>query len=610
MNKISVYILFIVIALLEYSPVNGQSSAARSAIMKMEPVGKSNPDSKDANWRPILTSKCEEHEPLVPDHEKLEQIKADKALLKKLNPSTSKEAGISATTPIVGSNWQGNTNTGYSPMDNSIAISDGGIIVSVANNSLLVTDINGSVLYFNDIATFFNDPSITTVCDPVVIYDRPQDKFIFFFQECSGNSSNTHICICFSQTNNPASGGWWNYKLTGDPQNLGVWFDYPKMAVSDDELFITGNMFNNSGVFNQAFIYQIEKNPAYTGSNINWNYWYNINNSPFTLLPGGNGFGQQSGTGCWFVATTSAGASNIKVYHITGNIASSPTMTDNIVSTTNYSPAADADQLGTTCKLDNGDCRALSGFVLNGIFHFVFQSDAGQGWNGINYNRLNLTTLTNSSTILGQPGAYDLSYPSVSAFSNSVNDKSVMIGFGRSSATIFPEIRVVNCDNNMSWSSDVLVHSSSSFVSFTSTTTERWGDYTGICRKNNSPNPSVWMLGMFGNNSNTWDSWVAEVHASGTGLSNADNNMTATIYPNPAIDIFSFYFNLPQQMKIRVQLTDESGKLVKELFTGNAHAGENSFSFNAGMLSAGTYIISVINDEKALLHKKLSISSH
>lgn len=585
-----------------------QSAATRSQVMTIQPVGPSNPVSKDAYWRPVLTNKCVEREPRVPDYEKLEQLKAEKALQKKNTLLNTKEDGNAASTPIVGSNWLGNTNTGYSPMDNNIAVSDGGIIVSVANNSLLVTDINGTVLYFNDIVTFFNDPQITSVCDPVVLYDRPQDKFIFFFQECSGNSSNTHICICYSQTNNPASGGWWNYKLTGDPQGLGVWFDYPKMAISNDELFITGNMFSNAGVFNQAFVYQIEKNPGYTGGNINWNYWYNINNSPFTLLPGGNGYGQSPGTGCWFVATSAAGASAIKVYHITGNIASSPSMTDNLVSTTAYSPAADADQLGTTCKLDNGDCRTLSGFVLNGIFHFVFHSDAGQGWNGINYNRLNLTTLTNTSSIFGQPGQFDLSYPSVAALSTSSSDKSVMVGYGRSSSTIFPEIRAVNCDNNMSWSNSTLVHSSTSYVSFTSSSTERWGDYTGMCRKHNSPTPSVWMLGMFGNSSHTWDSWVAEVHGSGTGIEETNGEAQAKIFPNPAIDIFTFDIALNHAQPIRVALTDESGKLVKELYSGKAPAGENSFSFNSGMLSAGTYLITVSNDEKIFIRKKLSVS--
>ncbi|MFN8155032.1 MAG: T9SS type A sorting domain-containing protein [Bacteroidia bacterium] len=603
-KPISLSLIFVL--LMHYSGF-GQSATTRSQVMTLQPVGVSNPVSKDAHWRPILTNKCVEREPRVPDHDKLERLKAEKARQKYAAGTSSREVGMVASAPVVGSNWLGNTNTGYSPMDNSIAISDGGIIVSVANNSLLVTDITGTVLYFNDIVTFFNDPGITSVCDPVVLYDRPQDKFIFFFQECSGNSSNTHICICFSQTNNPASGGWWNYKLTGDPQGAGVWFDYPKMAVSNDELFITGNMFSNAGVFSQALVFQIEKNPGYTGGNINWNYWFNINNNPFTLLPGGNGFGQSPGTGCWFVATSAAGASDIKVYHITGNISSTPSMTDNLVSTTAYSPAADADQLGTSCKLDNGDCRALSGFVLNGIFHFVFHSDAGQGWNGINYNRLNLTTLTNTSSIFGQAGQFDLSYPAVASLSTSTSDKSVMIGFGRSSSTIFPEIRAVNCDNNMNWSTSSLVHSSTGYVSFTSSSTERWGDYTGMCRKHNSATPSVWMLGMFGNSSHTWDSWVAEVHGSTTGIEETNGEATAKIFPNPAIDIFSFDVALNQPQVIRIMLSDETGRLVKELYSGKAPAGENSFSFNSGMLSAGTYLISVSNDEKIFIRKKLVV---
>ena len=108
-------------------------------------------------------------------------------------------------------------------MDNSVAISNGGKIISVANNSIEFYNTNGAMTYTNTIDAFFNDPTITNVCDPVVIYDSGADKFIFFAQECSGNSSNSHILICFSQTNDP-NGNWWNYKLNGDPANNNTWF--------------------------------------------------------------------------------------------------------------------------------------------------------------------------------------------------------------------------------------------------------------------------------------------------------------------------------------------------------------------------------------------------
>ncbi|MBK6820752.1 MAG: hypothetical protein IPG85_14685 [Bacteroidetes bacterium] len=53
---------------------------------------------------------------------------------------------------------------------------------------------------------------------------------------------------------------------------------------------------------------------------------------------------------------------------------------------------------------------------MNGKLHFTFHSDIGNGWNGINYNRLTVSSLTNQSTTFGLSGSYDYSYPSVASF--------------------------------------------------------------------------------------------------------------------------------------------------------------------------------------------------
>ena len=145
-----------------------------------------------------------------------------------------------------------------SPMDNSIAISDDGLIVSVANTTIQFKTTGGGTFYSNSIIDFIDDPSISYVCDPVVNYDPEEDRFIFFAQECSGNSSNSHLIIMFSETNDPDE-GWNYYKITGNPLGDNSWFDYPKLAISDTELFISGNLFYNGGGFNQSVVYQMEK---------------------------------------------------------------------------------------------------------------------------------------------------------------------------------------------------------------------------------------------------------------------------------------------------------------------------------------------------------------
>ncbi len=575
-------------------------------------LGEITPVSIDLSWKPVLSNISIEHHSEF--DQQLELIKRQKTQLKLNNlfqPDEENSSLRGGGSPTVGSNFPGNANTGTSPLDNSIAISNGGRIVSVANASIEFYNTNGSMTFSNKIDVFFNDATITHICDPVVIYDSGADKFIFFAQECSGSPDNTNLLICFSKSNNP-NGGWWKYKLTGDPTGSSTWFDYPKIAVSTNELYITGNSFSQSGNFREALIYQIEKNNGFVGGNINWQYWNDIDGAPFTLLP--VSYGQQGnyGPGCYLVATESSGTSAIELYDLTDDMSSSNEQLNHYtISTAAYSPAGDGLQFGTSTGLDNGDCRALSGFYLNGIIHFVFHSDYSNGYNGINYNRLDVNSQTDAHSMFGLDG-YEYSYPAVASFASNENDKSVMIGFGRTASSIYPEIRVVFCDNNMNWGSSSLVRLGNGYSDYTASggDTERWGDYTGIHRKHNNSSPTVWMSGMYGTTSNEWATWIAEITSSGsmTGIETVDKNRKINIYPNPAYQEFKTEFELAANAKITISIYDNQGKLVKSLFNGFGISGKNQFTFNASNLQPGTYIISINSNNHLLKNEKIIIT--
>ncbi len=586
-------------------------SATKSEKLTTEKVGEANMSSTDLKWRPILTKKVISLEPETPGKEVIEALKAQKLILKQQsqNKNFDNEMSTQSVTPIVGTNYLGNVNSGSSPMDNHLAISNGGWIVSVANSTIEFDNMSGSTIYYNDIVTFMNDPLITSVCDPYVLYDKIADRFIFFCQT-SPVDANSKIMVCFSKTNDPNS-GWWVYKLTGNPLSVSEGFDYPKLAISNNELYITGNLFfEPSGTFDQAILYQIQKSGGYSGGTLNWQYWTGIAGSPFTLVPVGSGQGLSFGPGCYMVATSSAGASTVKLYDLTDDMTGSPVLNYYSVSTTAYSPAADASQLGTPCLLDNGDCRSLSGFYLNGIIHFVFQSDIGSGWNGINYNRLTVGTLTNVSSTFGSSGSFDYSYPSVVSFATAATDKSVMIGFGRSSSAIYPEVRVVNCDNAMGWSGSTFVKSNSYVNCFGSATVQRWGDYTGTARKHNSASPSIWMNGMYGNASKEWDTWVAEIHTTpGAGIVENQKLNDLKVYPNPIIETFSIEFSLSVAENIEIGIFDITGKMVKEIYKGKGQQGINVFSFNKSNLAVGTYFLTIKNYSNTIKNEKIIIAN-
>ena len=483
--------------------------------------GISNPHGIDLKWRPILTKKTTESENEGPNQNYIDSVKAYKLLLKQEYESRHQGNGDRTTTvlPVVGTNFLGHAPDGYQPLDNSVAISNGGIIVSVENNIIDYYNTSGTLLNEIGMVSLLSAYSPYSVCDPVVIYDPAYDRFIFFCQEINsaGLFNNNRIFICFSKSNNPNVGGWWTYELTGDPTGTGDGFDYPKLAINDSELFITGNLFTEpAGIFHQAVVFQLDKLAGYTGATLNGVNWTGISGSPFTILPVSWGQNGDLTTGMWMVSTLNGGGSTINEYTIVGNWCCSPSMYYSSVPTTPYTLSANALQLGTSCKLKTNDCRALSGFILDSTLHFVFHSDYGSGFTGINYNRLNVVTLTNTSVLGGALG-YDFAYPSVASFATVPYDNSVMIGFGLSGSSIYPQICVINNDNAMSWSSYTTVHSSSTFIQYVSgDTLNRWGDYTGMSRLNSGTSPQVWMNGMFANTSNAWQTWIAQIYNSGT----------------------------------------------------------------------------------------------
>lgn len=587
--------------------------AKKSEKFEAEFIGERHPVSADLEWVPTLNAKVDRIKHATYADLMVDSIKAAKQSMKLAmagimggdEDGDNEEHGGYA--PIVTEDFNGNFNSGSSPLDNSMAISNDGIIVTVANTTIMYKTEAGGTTFNSSLLAFIDDPAIDYVCDPVVLYDAEEDRFIFFAQECTGSSVNSRLLIMFSQTNDP-NDGWYYYKLTGNPNSDGSWFDYPKVGISSEDLFITGNLFTDGGSFNESVIYQMDKHDGYAGASLTWQYWNDIPGFPFTILPVSSGNEFNYGPGIFCVATTPFSGTSIKFYDITDEIDGDPSLNYYSVGTDYYEVAADAYQQGTDCRLDIGDCRALSGFYMNGTVHFVYQSDVGSSWNGINYNRLDVAELSNDSQKFGDPGTQDYSYPAVSWFGLSPSDKSVMIGFGSVSSSDYPQISAVHCNDAGEWSDVTMVYEGSSYASYTSPTNERWGDYSGSCRKHYAPEPTVWISGAYANNTNRWQTRIAELTGEYVAsVDESENNADLMVAPNPVVDAFTLYFDLNEMTDLQIEIIDMNGKIVKELYSGEGKAGHNQFTFNKAMLSQGIYFLQVKSSTTTIANEKIII---
>lgn len=550
----------------------------------------------------------------------VEIIKQQKTQLKLQTPFNPEGTEVplrktQANEPIKNREFSGNSFDGSYPNDNNIAISQNGYIISVINSKINFYNTNGQLIDSQSLSDFANNPNLTSMhYDPVCVYDPSANRFIVAHLHGTVESESK-VIVAFSKSENPAN-GFWVYTLNGNVGNRG-WFDYPKIAISNNDVFITGNLFNSSDVFQEPTILQIPKSPGYNGSTLNYTSWLDITdgdgNTPFTLLPLSGGYGNY-GPGIYLVSTRSSSGSKVQLYDVTDDYGNNPSIQAYAISTTSYSVGGKAMQKNTNNQLDNGDCRSLSGFYANGICHFVFCSDRNQGWNGINYNRLTVSSKTNVSDMFGLDG-YDYCYPAVAAMGNNSSDKSVCIAFLRSSQNSYPECRAVFVDDDGTWSSSVSVKDGEDYIDIASSTDERWGDYTGIVKRFGAATPTVWVAGNYGKStfsaSNINGTWIAELQSSkAAGIDpDQDKSYLFTLYPNPNKEkYFTLKFSLEKSEKLNVLLIDAQGRVLKSLFNGYVRPGEHRLSFNEYALTPGTYFISVqTENHQQIAYEKLLV---
>lgn len=579
------------------------------------------PKEVNSNWKLKVSHMTRTHG--GPTGRVLDDVKLEKSLTKTMSDQ-GESSSIAAVTPQLGINFLGNEMFNGTPTDNTMAISNGGRIVSADNATIEIYSAYAQdpylsywVNHYDFFGSELNPAPSGNIYDPRVIYDSQSDRFVFMILHGS-SSSLSQILLCFSKTNDPMD-GWWVYRLAANPAHPNLWFDYPNLGVSNNEIYISGNMFTDAGNFQGNLLFQIPKQAGYSGQQLSYQYWNDVSNGgsglAFTMVPLSHGRQGNYGPGI-LLAASDVGTANsrVLVFDLTDDAsASNETINVYSVNTSNYVIGGYAGQSGVSGVLDVGDTRMQNGFYYNGIIHFTHTTDIGQGWNGIRYSRINTNDLSITSGNFGNQGQLDYAYPSVASFATAQNDNSVMISFLASGPNTFPHIRVVNCDNGMNWSSSTLVKAGESGVSIQGGQTERWGDYCAISRKHNASSPEVWLAGCYGVATNHWNvtrgynAWVGQILAGPAGMEDAARLNELKVFPNPTADMFTLDFTVSARQKVTIDIVDMAGKVVKHLFSDNVKQGVNRLTFNRGALPSGQYVVLISTNENTISHEKLIV---
>ncbi len=516
------------------------------------------------------------------------------------------------------------------PSDNSIAINTQGVMIAAVNSNLRYYSSNGTASTGSiNLSTFFANPNngnlnSNNICDPVVTFDPEANRFIVMAITCDFSASaQSQILLAFSKTENPLQ-GWNVYQFTGSPgvftQNM--LFDYPKVGVSNHDVFISGNFFRlSNGSYAESGVYQIDKTigfsgGSYTSASGGAIVFTGISGNPFTLVPATNGQSGGYGDHMYLVASRSglsSPTSQIKFYEINTYVQNNPTITlTDLFLNESYEGPVDAIQNGSNVTLSTGDTRGMDAIYVDGTIHFVFHCLGPDDYNAIKYVRI-IKNGSNWSVndMLINASQVELAYPSIASMGWTPSDQAVAILMDYSSADDYPGVAAVFVSHEMEASNILAVKQGTNPVTqFNQGGSTRWGDYSGLSRLQGASTPTAFGYGMYGSTGNFWNNYVVQLQSQQGPVSNKAVGISQpeiVSYPNPVFDVWTSKLNITEGGRLDVVIYSVDGRKVKDLYTADLRSGEHEFRFNKGALSPGNYIISFTLDEEQIASEKIQV---
>lgn len=538
------------------------------------------------------------------------EANAERDRARELNAGMPSGKTMAGPPPTQGANFIGNQRNGQDPADNDLAVGRDGTVISTINTRIDVYDSTGQNLFSTSLNAFdsqFNDHS-SFVFDPRVSYDPDEDRWVLAYL-VGLHVDSTRLIIGFSQTSDPLQ-GWNVYALNGNPFNDGTFTDFPTIALSSEELFVTGNSFSGPASFEHGIMWQIDKFDGYNGTALDFQA-YDV---PYGSLHPVEGGSSLFGPRFFFirVSSTQPVGNSITLHEMTNTLANSGVLNSPITLSLpiSYSFPSNAGQPNTNIDLLVNDFRMQSSYQENDQIHFAFNSNIA-GVPSIYYGviTLNLALITFSGIDgfgITYP-TYDIGYPAV-AYAGEVDgngrNKSY-ITFLYAGETHFPGHAAAYID--ASGASDMLVLKTSS--TFMNPGQQRWGDYSDVSERPGKPG-EVWTAGTYANLFQQQQTYISQINPPVASSLNDEKDLSTQleVFPNPSVDRVTFRFPVETEGNYRVVIRDLTGATVKSFHGMGLWLGEATLQFNTTELAVGVYTVTVENDQRTLFSEKLSVS--
>ena len=345
--------------------------------------------------------------------------------------------------------------------------------------------------------------------DPKVIYDQHAGRFIVVTLEKADNglaspqpANTSRILVAVSDDSDP-NGTWYYLAINSKTVISSVerWADYPGLAVDEDAIYITNNMFGfsgNGGFFAGVRLWIINKTPLYTGGAGTFTV-----HDPFagggiaTTAHPAHVYGTPAGaTGTWLVSYDglSDGTNEFLQFVRVDNPLTAPTFNLQQINIGNIDNTAgsynNAPQSGSATLVSTNDRRTINAVWRNNRLYTAATTLPNSGANAgqvtarfweMNATNVAAISLIQSGEIGGEDiatGAYTF-FPSIAV--NGAGD--ICVGFAASAPTIFPGayavVRLVGEPLGTVRPALTVAAGADYYVRTFGGPRNRWGDYSG-----------------------------------------------------------------------------------------------------------------------------------
>ena len=432
-----------------------------------------------------------------------------------------------AFAPPISSSFQGIPQTAYRPPDCTCAVGPNDVMVAVNTDYAVYTKggtlrrrLNLSILFSNVL------PSNAGLFDPVIAYDHYAKRWIVVVAARRGSPAGSWLMVGVSQGTDPLGRYWiWALDATRDgntPTNN--WADFPMLGFDTQGIYITTNQFQFNGGFQYTKLRILNKAELYaggTGANhsIKWYDFWNLknpnNSQAFTVQPAKHFRGIGGNPPAYLINAIWPRDNSLTLWTLKNPIGywrgGSASLSKDKISCRSYDLPPDAEQQGTSVRIETNDSRLLSAvFQYVGNTKRIWTCHTSKiTWSGESVARSAVQWYeidVDSKQVIQQNG-YGASgkYYYFPAIQTDLRRNAYLV-FSRSGSTEYASIRQtgrrVTAPLNDLENSRLIKAGEGSY------TGGRWGDYFCACRDGGNAN-QVYLYGEYAETGNNWGTWIA-----------------------------------------------------------------------------------------------------